>query len=52
MALVVAEAEDFILARLMEVSIRIQPLTDKVSRIVRILSLPNQCSDGSIKGED
>ncbi len=38
----VVETADFILALLMEVSTRTQPLTVKVSRIVRILSLPNQ----------
>jgi formylmethanofuran dehydrogenase subunit B len=51
MAFVVAEAEDFTLVRLMGVSIRVQTLTGKASRIARILSRLNQCSDGSIKGE-
>jgi hypothetical protein len=42
MALVVAEAEDFTLVHPMGVSIQIQTLTGKTSRIARILSRLNQ----------
>jgi formylmethanofuran dehydrogenase subunit B len=42
MAFVVAEAEGFTLVRLMGVSIQVQTLTGKASRIDRILSRLNQ----------
>ena len=42
MALVVTETEDFTLVHPMGVSIQIQTLTGKVSRIARILSRLNQ----------
>ncbi len=51
MVFVVAEVEGLTLVRLMGVSIRVQTLTVKTSRIARTLSRLNQRSDGSIKGE-